>query len=229
MIRVRFTIGDWISVFSRVTSPWIGRFTGAFYGFLINPIQGILWGWRFLRVHPMSLFFVEEEAVLDLRGVLYVGFFRKAAVPMPGKRRTGLTVKRGGVFRSGNKVHLTKGSSVHVSNNAVVEIGDNTFISYDSVIVARKKISIGSDCAIGWGVTILDSPLHKLGGSSESEPVRIGSKVWIGHNVSILQGVSVGEGAVIGSNSLVTRDIPPRTLAVGTPAKVIRENIVWEL
>jgi acetyltransferase-like isoleucine patch superfamily enzyme len=56
-------------------------------------------------------------------------------------------------------------------------------------------------------------------------PVVIGNKTWVGFNVSILKGVTIGEGAVIGACSVVTGDIPPWSVAVGNPAKVIRSLI----
>ena len=45
----------------------------------------------------------------------------------------------------------------------------------------------------------------------------------------ILKGVTIGEGAVVGANSLVTKDVPPHCLSIGSPAKVVRENIFWEV
>lgn len=58
--------------------------------------------------------------------------------------------------------------------------------------------------------------------------VMIGDHVWIGENCMILKGVSIGAGSVIAAGSLVTKDIPARSLAMGRPAKVVRENIEWE-
>jgi galactoside O-acetyltransferase len=55
-----------------------------------------------------------------------------------------------------------------------------------------------------------------------SEPIVIEDKVWIGSNVVVLPGVTIGYGAVIGAGSVVTRDIPPMTVAVGTPCRVVR-------
>lgn len=63
---------------------------------------------------------------------------------------------------------------------------------------------------------------------TNSKPITIGNHVWIGENVMILKGVTIGDGAIIGAGSLVTKDIPPRCLALGSPAKVIRENIEWK-
>ena len=60
-----------------------------------------------------------------------------------------------------------------------------------------------------------------------SAPVIIENHVWIGKNVTILKGVTIGEGAIIGAGSVVSKSIPPHCLAVGNPAKVIKENLTW--
>ena len=56
-----------------------------------------------------------------------------------------------------------------------------------------------------------------------AKPVTIGSDVWLGANVTVCPGVTIGDGAVIGAGSVVTRDIPPRVVAVGNPCRVLRE------
>ena len=61
----------------------------------------------------------------------------------------------------------------------------------------------------------------------------VGNDVWIGANVTIVRGVKIGDGAVIGANSVVTRDIPPYAIAVGSPAKILKfrftDNVISEL
>ena len=92
------------------------------------------------------------------------------------------------------------------------------------------QIEIGEDCAISDNVSIHDSDSHILNGEKDrvSAPVVIGDHVWIGKNVTILKGVTIGDGAVIGAGSVVTKSIPAGCLAVGNPARVIKENITWE-
>ena len=61
-----------------------------------------------------------------------------------------------------------------------------------------------------------------------TKPVYIGKKVWIGVGAIILKGVTIGDGAIIGAGSVVTKDIPAGCLAIGNPAKVIKENVEWK-
>lgn len=65
--------------------------------------------------------------------------------------------------------------------------------------------------------------------NKETKPILIGDDVWIGSKVTILKGVSIGDGAVIASNSVVTKNVPPRCIVAGNPAKIIRENVQWKL
>jgi acetyltransferase-like isoleucine patch superfamily enzyme len=60
-------------------------------------------------------------------------------------------------------------------------------------------------------------------GFTSKGPTRLGDNVWLGANVVVTSGVTIGDRCVVGSNSVVTRDLPPGTIAAGSPAKVIRE------
>jgi maltose O-acetyltransferase len=115
---------------------------------------------------------------------------------------------------------------------ASITIGEGTWINNNlSVIAEHSQISIGSNCLIGLSVEVIDSDFHGLKvterGLSDPErrarPVSIGNDVFIGSHVKIMKGVTVGDGAVIASGSLVTKDVPPRVVAAGNPARVIRE------
>lgn len=75
----------------------------------------------------------------------------------------------------------------------------------------------------------MDRDYHKLDSDEETfRPVKIGDRCWIGCNSIILKGVTLGEGAVVAAGSVVTKDVPPRTLVGGNPARVLRENIEWK-
>ena len=106
-----------------------------------------------------------------------------------------------------------------------IEIGNHTFINYGSSIAARASVKIGSHCHLGHYLFVMDNDQHDVVRHWElppSEPVIIGDNVWIGSKVVILPGVRIGNNAVVGAGSIVTKDIPPRCVAAGNPARVIR-------
>ena len=72
-------------------------------------------------------------------------------------------------------------------------------------------------------------PIFKNDGGriNQSADVRIGNHVWIGADAMICKGVTIGEGAIIGTRSVVTKDIPPYTIAAGIPAKVVKTDVRW--
>lgn len=108
---------------------------------------------------------------------------------------------------------------------ASLEIGDGTFINYGTSIGATERVSIGRNCDIGQYAIILDNDFHSTVEHTSpgvSRPVVIEDDVWIGARVAILPGAHIGRGAVIGTHSVVRGHIPPRTLAAGVPARVVR-------
>jgi acetyltransferase-like isoleucine patch superfamily enzyme len=105
-------------------------------------------------------------------------------------------------------------------------IGDRAFINYGVDIAATGLVAIGADCLIGTHVSIIDNDFHGVVDRQRvpaSKPVIIGDNVWIGNRAIILPGVTIGEGAVVGAGSVVTRDVPARTVVAGNPARVVRE------
>lgn len=111
------------------------------------------------------------------------------------------------------------------SRGARLEIGDRTVINYGSDISATACVSIGSDCLIGTHVTILDSDYHDPADHSrepEGRPVTIEKGAWIGNRAVVLPGVTIGEGSTVGAGSVVMTNVPPRSLVMGNPARVIK-------
>jgi len=113
---------------------------------------------------------------------------------------------------------------------ARIVIGDHVLLA-GTVMTCRKSIEIGEGTMVAPNVVIVDSDFHltwppeqrfHLSPTETADPVKIGKRVWIGVNAIILKGVTIGDDAVIGAGSVVTRDVPPNTLAAGSPARVIR-------
>ncbi len=123
---------------------------------------------------------------------------------------------------SGAKVYVNKGASLILGSG---------FINNDTNICTFEKIEIGNSVAISTNVIIWDSDVHEIIPSDKpvTMPVHIGNNVWIGMNSTILKGVSIGDGAIIAAGSVVNKDIPSGCLAAGVPAKVIKQNVRWEV
>ncbi|NOT12362.1 MAG: acetyltransferase [Methylococcaceae bacterium] len=112
-------------------------------------------------------------------------------------------------------------SKIKIGNNVAINRGCEFYASHQA---EGGTILIGNDVAFGPHVKVFaaghDYNTYDL--VDTAKPVVIHDFVWIGGNSTILQGVIVGEGAVIGAGSVVTRDIPPYSIAAGNPARVIK-------
>lgn len=106
-----------------------------------------------------------------------------------------------------------------------ITVGKRVFINSGCRFQDQGGISIGDDCLIGHNA-VLATLNHDLAPSRRADmhpaPVTLGRNVWLGSNVTVLPGVSIGDDSVVAAGAVVTRDIPPRSLAVGSPARVIR-------
>lgn len=117
-----------------------------------------------------------------------------------------------------------------MSDGARFAIGDGSYLSADATILCTTEVTIGRNCALAWGLTVMDTDFHEIvrpGHHPDRAPVHIGDHVWIGAQVTILRGVSIGEGAVVGAGSVVTRDVPAHSVVRGNPAQVVREDVTW--
>jgi len=163
------------------------------------------------------------------------GLFLKIRLTNSGsllRASSGITIiKKNAAIKLGRKVQLYKGVKLSAFGNenfSEIIIGNNTSIGDRTEIHAGKKVEIGDRCNISWDVCIMDRDYHKFNSPTEEiKPVKIGNDVWIGCNVLILKGVTIGDGAVIAAGSVVTKDVAPKTLVGGNPAKLIKEDIYW--
>ena len=105
-----------------------------------------------------------------------------------------------------------------------VVFGDRSMVNSFAKFFGHGGIEIGEDTQIGPG-TLITTTDHNYYGKLESiyKRVVIGQSVWIGANVTILPGVDIGDFVVVGAGSVVTKNIPSRSVAVGVPARVIRQ------
>lgn len=104
-------------------------------------------------------------------------------------------------------------------------LGKNVFINFGCHFQDHGGIYIGDDVLIGSQV-VMATINHDLSPASRADnhpaPIRIGNKVWIGSHATLLPGVTVGDNSVVAAGAVVTKDVPPNTVAGGVPAKIIK-------
>lgn len=130
-------------------------------------------------------------------------------------------------FSIGRGVRFSSDIFIHRRYNHVM-IGDGSFINRGVYFDAPAPVTIGKHCDIGFNTVftttqhVLHTDYRKRRPAFPSKPIVVEDFVWIGCNVIVLDGVTIGQGSVVAAGSVVTKDIPPNSLAMGTPARVVR-------
>jgi acetyltransferase-like isoleucine patch superfamily enzyme len=141
-----------------------------------------------------------------------------------------LEMLREGRLELGPHVLFEPGVWITGPDDARIRIGGGTFLNRNVMLAASELVEIGEHCMLANGCFVTDGN-HRFDdpdrpvpwqGFTTKGPTRIGDNVWCGANVVVTSGVTIGERCVIGANSVVTADIPARSIAAGAPAKVLR-------
>ncbi|MBE9034693.1 acyltransferase [aff. Roholtiella sp. LEGE 12411] len=132
----------------------------------------------------------------------------------------------------GNRVAIERNVDIGCLEDTCIHIGDDTFIGPDVCIEGPGDIKIGKHCMIAAHSGIYANN-HNF--ADPMEPMKyqgvtrkgivIEDDCWLGHGVTVLDGVTIGKGSVIGAGAVVNKDIPPFSVAVGLPARVIKNRI----
>jgi acetyltransferase-like isoleucine patch superfamily enzyme len=170
-----------------------------------------------IKVHPRAQIVLNGAIVLGLKQFCNRMVETKLWI---GENAT-ISVNGSFMFYAGADIRILKG--------AVLSLMDG-FCNDGIQITCAKQISIGRGCAIARDVLIRDYDAHQLLGANHeiAKEIHIGDHVWIGTRAMILKGVTIGDGAIVAAGAVVTKDVPPKCLVAGVPAKVIRENVEWK-
>lgn len=108
-----------------------------------------------------------------------------------------------------------------------VHLGHHVYANFNLTLVDDTHIYIGDCTMLGPNVTLATAahpilPELREKGLQYNLPIRIGRNCWLGAGVIVLPGVTIGDNTVVGAGSVVTRDLPPNVVAVGTPCRVLR-------
>lgn len=184
-----------------------------FYGKLFQDIgRGIIFGKGLVLRHPQRISLGDNVAIDD-----------NVMLDASGAGKEGITIGSN-VIISRNCVIQGKTSAVKIGDKT--DIGCNAIISSGGGIDIGKHVLIAGNCYIGGGRYLserLDIPMMSQGVYSQGSVV-IEDDVWLGAGAIVLDGVHVGKGCIIGAGAVVTKDLPAYTVAVGVPAKAIRNR-----
>lgn len=108
-----------------------------------------------------------------------------------------------------------------------ISIGERFFANTNMVVLDEARVTFGDDVFVGPNCSFYcaEHPLdaeQRNKGYETAYPITIGNSVWLGGNVTVLSGVTIGNNCVVGAGSVVVKDIPPYSVAVGNPCRVIR-------
>ena len=120
-------------------------------------------------------------------------------------------------------------------NNCRVVIGRDTHFTRLVHLCVQEdgmSINIGAGCMFANGVIIRTSDSHPIFDMEGRRinlpaPVVVGEKVWMAQQVIVMKGVNIGNGAILGTRCVVTKDVPPNSLVVGVPGRVVKEGVYW--
>ncbi len=126
------------------------------------------------------------------------------------------------------------GNFVAEDGNSRIAIGDGTTMTTPTIVCSEAgRVQLGRDCMVAMNTCIRNSDGHAIFDVptgrriNPAADVTIGDHVWLGIRTLVLKGSRIGDGAIVGANALVSGEIPPASLAVGSPARAIRPSISW--
>jgi hypothetical protein len=175
-----------------------------------------------LRVQPNAKVKIARSASLDIAGCFRLGFLGEAGRYYPSSAYFGHDSR---TTVTGDFALFTN-FRLYVGDGAELRLGSG-YCNEGSMIVCHSRITIGDTCLFGPQVMLRDNDGHFYENELRSEPITIGDNVWVGMRAVILKGVTIGDGAIVAAGAVVTRDVPPRSLVGGVPARVLRKDVSW--
>lgn len=183
---------------------------------------------------PSAVFDLHPTAKIIIKAPFLYGNNTVKGMKMPTCLRmeagTTFEIHDGPLTRYGRGLYnLRYGAYIEVVNGGRLVIGQGA-ANVGLTIMCAKEVTIGNGVRIGRNVSIRDwnGPHVIINDHYRNHaPVHIGDHVWLCSGCTVMPGVTIGEGAVVAANATVTKDVPPRCLVGGSPAKVIKENIEW--
>ena len=122
---------------------------------------------------------------------------------------------------------IDDGSTIAVYANGCVELGPGCFVGHHCTLAAHESITLGAGVYLAELVSIRDHDhdpdFPPSAGRVNTSPVVVGRDAWIGAKATVTRGTQIGEKTVVGANAVARGELPPWTVCVGVPARVVRE------
>lgn len=194
-----------------------------------------------IRINGIGNVLKRRPCLTPIGNVLWQGE-RGSSLVVDGTSEIGTSLFNGSCLES--RVLLTSGSelilhgcrfgygcNIQVFNGGRMEVGRRFYCNIGATFICSGSIKIGDGVICGRNITIreyhgdhfINTPNYKC-----FRPVNIGDHVWLCEYSTIMPGVTIGSGSVVAAHSLVTHDVPPNCLVMGSPARVVRRNIQWK-
>ncbi|MGF1693276.1 sugar O-acetyltransferase [Photobacterium kagoshimensis] len=108
-----------------------------------------------------------------------------------------------------------------------IKVGKGFYVNHGCTILDGAPVVFGDNCLLAPGVVIATAghpldPVERASGDEFAKAITVGNDVWFGANVTVCPGVTIGDSVVIGAGSVVTKDLPAKSVCVGSPAKPVR-------
>ena len=175
----------------------------------------------------MNICDIFSNSIMVLRGALKSLKLNKSGNLLRCEKGVRI-MKRDGSISVGDRVLLHRYVKLSAYGGKI-DIGNNTYIGDRTEIHSGESVKIGNNVNIAWDCNILDRDYHGFESETEiKKSVTICDNVWIGCRCTVLKGVTIGKGSVVAAGSVVTKDVPPKCLVGGNPAKIIKENVWWK-
>jgi len=183
-----------------------------FYPWLLGTVgRNVTFGTHVVIRHPHKIF-IGDNVVIDDNCLL----------DAKGESNHGITI--------GSGVFIGRNSILHCKNGDIV-VHDNVNIGFNCDIASSNHIEIGEKVLVaayayivGGGHDYSRTDVPVMEQKRIARPIKIQPRAWIGAGVTVLDGVTIGEGTIVGTGAVVTEDLPPNSMAVGMPARVVRQR-----
>lgn len=196
------------------------------YNFLSKNVKSNITEGRYMIIYKHCIMDISSKSAVDLNGIFVFGHKRVKGSCLESR----LLLDPGATLKVGT-CYIAYGADIEVFRNASLSIGSGCHLNMQSTIICGEKITLADDVCFGRNVTVRDNNGgHFMSRRTykDKRAVTIGQHSWLCEQAMVMPGAKIGVGVIVGARSMVSGKLPNFTLASGTPAEVVDEDIFWK-